>query len=202
MAGFEARQCSGSEAGMFAQLDKGITEMITRYPNAALVLLVLAGMPIVPHAAFGAETANVQMIWDSQDMYGSEDVLASFFVTGDLAPESWLLRPELGFGGSFDPIWGGDQYEWSAGLAHYWTPGNLNIWLAGGYSFVQVDWGANTGSANSYYARAGAAYMWGRFGVGGGVRYLDSKTVDVDGLWTFPVGYLQWEFNMFMRFKF
>jgi len=174
--------------------------MIKRYLSIFFMSLALHGMLFAAGDA-RAQTSNVQLIFGSQDMYESGDVLASFFVTGDMAPENWWLRPELGFGGSFDPVWFGDQYEWSAGLAHYWTAGNTTLWLAGGYSAVEVDWGANTGSANSYYARAGAAYLWGRLGMGAGVRYLGSRTVDAGVLGTFPVGYLQWELTLLMRFK-
>lgn len=170
-----------------------------RMRSLAQLALVAVGAGLVGSSGLAAEGAsNVQVALGSQHMSGTEDVLPAFFVTADFAPQAWWVWPEMGFGGSMDPLYGGDQLEWNLGLAHHTYTGNWVLWVAGGYASVDLSFGANAGSASSAYARAGIGYMWGRVGWGFGLRYLAPADVDVLG-GSYPVGYLQWETNLTMH---
>jgi len=170
--------------------------MIMPSRSLARLALAAAGASLAGFSGFAAEDAsNLQVAFGSQHMSGAEDVLPAFFVSADFAPESWWVWPEMGFGGSVDPFYGGDQREWNLGLAHHTYADNWVFWVAGGYASVDLSFGANAGSASSAYARAGIGYMWGRVGWGFGLRYLAPADIDVPG-GSYPVGYLQWETNL------
>jgi len=153
---------------------------------------------VMPSASVADMTLNLGL--GIRDESGSEERLPSLTLAADFGPVDWIVRPEVGLGIGFDPLYGGSETELSAGIVHYWTRPRLRVHLGGGLAAISSDHGYNKGSTGGLYGHTGVSWAVGRkLLLGLDLRSLWANSIEVDET-GFDVGYLQISFLMGWRF--
>jgi hypothetical protein len=128
-----------------------------------------------------------------RDETDRDDRLPAIGMSADFGPDGRLIRPEFGVALGFDPIYGGNESEVSAGAIAYWEGGASRIHFAAGLSSVSSDFGANSGSSTGIHVHGGVSWQKRSRWMGVDVRYLEGRDLHVYGT-SFPIGYLQFAF--------
>ena len=160
------------------------------------VLISLALM--VSSVAVAGQNLNIAV--GTRNETDSEERLPGLSLGADFGPAGWIVRPEVAFGVGFNPLYGGNKSEFSAGIVHYWTRPKLRVHLGGGLSAVSSDYGYNKGSTSGAYAHTGVGWLVGRkLALGFDLRSLWADRIEVDET-EFSVGYFQISFLLGWRF--
>lgn len=149
------------------------------------LLAILAAL-----AASAACGANVNGTLGVRDETEDEDRLPAAGIAADFGPERWIWRPEAGVAVALDPVFGGNETEFSFGVLGYWQPSVARIHFGLGVSSLSSDFGANSGSTTGAYMHGGLSWPTRTRWIGLDVRYLGAGDLRIDGT-RFPVGYFQ-----------
>lgn len=101
-----------------------------------------------------AET-NLSTVMGARHLNDSQDVLPviGFNLTTDRYHPD--LLPELTANFSFDPVYGGGEYDLGAGLAYFYHTNGAKVILGGGVSYFSGGYGANESEGYSIYGHCG-----------------------------------------------
>lgn len=156
--------------------------------RACLLALVVAG-----YAGSAFAEPRFNLAFGTRDETDSEERLPAVGIAADFGGDGRLLRPEVGLSIGFDPFYGGDETELSAGVLAYWEPRAGTVHFGGGFSNVSSDWGANSGSSTGVYLHGGITWRQRSHRIGFDLRYLEAHDFEAFGT-RVPVGYFQLAF--------
>jgi hypothetical protein len=140
-----------------------------------ILAATLAAMALPPAAQAGEWALDVTLGRSHQRDDESRLFAAGLNVA--YVQPGWWVHPEIGQE-TRSGFWSGDDREVTAGLRSEWPLGNGRIWLGGGYARLSMDWGANRGHSNGWYARLGAMWPVGLRGFHMGVEGKASRGDD------------------------